>query len=212
MSMYGSVTDAQVFSRELSDQEMVDMTSCKYEQSIDNINKLLHYVSSAMHYFFYISQFRRFLQGDIINWEREIWDLRSPWNRSVSEILDLEKDVCNKRERGLFMVPQKLNFQESLHVCKKLAGKVITYTDRDEFDDIVYFLSLTPNMRSSACIDIKESSSLLQVWAGGSDEQVEGVWTTYDNNTSIEVNVIDQHQKCAKHFIASPMGREQTLQ
>ena len=31
MSMYGSVTDAQVFSRELSDQEMVDMTSCKLE-------------------------------------------------------------------------------------------------------------------------------------------------------------------------------------
>ena len=85
------------------------------------------------------------------------------------------------------MVPQKLNFQESLHVCKKLAGKVISYTDRDEFDDIVYFLSLTPNMRSSACIDIKESSSLLQVWAGGSDEQVEGVWRTYDNNTSIKV-------------------------
>ena len=31
MSMYGSVTDAQVFSRELSDLEMVDMTTCKYE-------------------------------------------------------------------------------------------------------------------------------------------------------------------------------------
>ena len=29
MSMHGSVTDAQVFSRELSDQEMVDMTTCK---------------------------------------------------------------------------------------------------------------------------------------------------------------------------------------
>ena len=29
MPMYGSVTDAQVFSRELSDQEMEDMTSCK---------------------------------------------------------------------------------------------------------------------------------------------------------------------------------------
>lgn len=29
MSMYGSVTDAQVFSRELSVQEMVDMTTCK---------------------------------------------------------------------------------------------------------------------------------------------------------------------------------------
>ena len=29
MSMYGSVTDAQVFSRELSVQEMMDMTTCK---------------------------------------------------------------------------------------------------------------------------------------------------------------------------------------
>ena len=29
MSMYGSVTDAQVFSRELSSQEMVDITSCR---------------------------------------------------------------------------------------------------------------------------------------------------------------------------------------
>ena len=107
----------------------------------------------------------------------------------MSEILDLEKDVCNNRERGLLMVPQQLSFQESLHVCKKLAGKVISYTDRNQFDDIVYFLSLTQNMKSSACIEEKESSSLLQVWAGGSDEKVEGVWRTYDNNTSIEVRL-----------------------
>ena len=33
MSMYGSVTDAQVFSRELSDQEMVDITSCRWTAS-----------------------------------------------------------------------------------------------------------------------------------------------------------------------------------
>ena len=29
MSMYGSVTDAQVFSRELTDKEMVEWTSCR---------------------------------------------------------------------------------------------------------------------------------------------------------------------------------------
>ena len=30
MSMYGSVTDGQVFSRELSSKEMVEITSCRY--------------------------------------------------------------------------------------------------------------------------------------------------------------------------------------
>ena len=30
MSKYGSVTDGQVFSRELSSKEMVDITSCRY--------------------------------------------------------------------------------------------------------------------------------------------------------------------------------------
>ena len=29
MSMFGSVTDAQVFNRELSDQEMIDITACR---------------------------------------------------------------------------------------------------------------------------------------------------------------------------------------
>ena len=35
MSMYGSVTDAQVFSRELSDQEMVDITSCRWTSRVE---------------------------------------------------------------------------------------------------------------------------------------------------------------------------------
>ena len=29
MSMYGHVTDAQVFSRDLTDQEMIDITNCR---------------------------------------------------------------------------------------------------------------------------------------------------------------------------------------
>ena len=34
MSMYGSVTDAQVFSRELSNQDMVDITSCRSDKRL----------------------------------------------------------------------------------------------------------------------------------------------------------------------------------
>ena len=75
MSMYGSVTDAQVFSRELSTEEMVEVTSC-----------------------------RQFPHGDILSWDREPWVLRSPWNRSEAELLDLERDVCGQRPRGYFLV------------------------------------------------------------------------------------------------------------
>ena len=32
MSMFGSVTDAQVFSRELTDREMIEMTDCRFVQ------------------------------------------------------------------------------------------------------------------------------------------------------------------------------------
>ena len=44
--------------------------------------------------------FRSFPQGDIISWDREPWSLRSPWNRSEAEMLDLEKDVCATRDKS----------------------------------------------------------------------------------------------------------------
>ena len=86
MSMYGSVTDAQVFSRELSSQEMVDITSCRSGELHCTVPAELMIV------------FRSFPQGDIISWDREPWSLRSPWNRSEAEMLDLEKDVCATRD------------------------------------------------------------------------------------------------------------------
>ena len=113
--------------------------------------------------------------------------MRSPWNRSVSETLDLERDVCSMRERGLFMVPQQLGFQESVHSCNKMSGTVASFTQRDEYEDIAHFLSLRQNMRASPCVEDREGGSkFMQVWAGASDEEVEGVWRT-DNNSVVNV-------------------------
>ena len=64
MSMYGSVTDAQIFSRELSDQEMKDVTTCS-----------------------------AFPNGDVLSWESEPWILKSPLQSSEEELLDLEEAV-----------------------------------------------------------------------------------------------------------------------
>ena len=70
------------------------------------------------------------LNGDILRWDREVWELRSPLNRSDLEIVDFERDVCANSDNGLLMVPQKMSFGESVHTCKKLSGNVITYKDK----------------------------------------------------------------------------------
>ena len=162
MSMYGSVTDGQVFSRELSVEEMVEVTSC-----------------------------RQFPQGDIISWDRDPWVLRSPWNRSKAEILDLEKDVCANHEKGYFLVPQQLSFDEGVHMCKKLSGSPISYTTKTEFEEIIHHLSLSSNMRAPGCVErLEDGSSSVQVWGGGSDEAREGTWTTWDTGREIKVGNI----------------------
>ena len=148
-------------------------------------------VSRDPNFIYLLSISRSFPEGDIISWAREPWRLRSPWNRSEAEVLDLERDVCAPKDRGYFMVPQKITFEESRHICKKLTGAPISYTDKAEFESIVHFLSLSSNMRAPGCGErLGDGSTNLQVWAGGSDEAREGVWTTWDTNKEIDVTLI----------------------
>ena len=171
MSMYGSVTDAQIFSRELSDQEMIDVTTCS-----------------------------AFLNGDILSWDREPWTLKSPWQSSEEEMLDLEKDVCKSPENGLFMVPHKMSNEESLHFCKKLSGSLVTYRNKTDFDDITYFLSLQNNMNSVGCK--YRGTTYLRVWAGGTDVIQEGLWKTWNTREHIEVGSLEKLLQIIKIIIS----------
>ena len=126
-------------------------------------------------------------QGDIISWDREAWTLRSPWNRSEAEMLDLERDVCDNREQGHFLVPHKHTFDEAVHVCRKLSGTLISYTDKAEFDDLIYFLSRASNQRASQCFFTETEKPYMTAWAGGSDRGNEGVWTSWNTKTDIKV-------------------------
>ena len=59
------------------------------------------------------------------------------------------------------------------------------------FEAIVHFLSLSSNMRALGCGErLEDGSTNLQVWAGGSDEAREGVWTTWDTNKEIDVKLL----------------------
>ena len=104
-------------------------------------------------------------------------------------MLDLERDVCASRNQGYFMVPQKLSFLESLHVCNKLTGTPISYVDKTDFNNIVSFLSLSSNMKAAGCVrSLDDGYTQVEVGAGGSDEAREGVWTTWDTEETIEVS------------------------
>ena len=106
-------------------------------------------------------------------------------------MLDLERDVCASNNQGYFMVPQKVSFLESLHVCKKLTGTPISYVDKRDFNNIVSFLSLSSNMKAAGCVKtLDDGSTQAEVGAGGSDEAREGVWTTWDTEERIEVGSV----------------------
>ena len=36
------------------------------------------------------------MDGNILSWEAEKWNLTSPYNRSQMEILDFDRDVCSQ--------------------------------------------------------------------------------------------------------------------
>ena len=117
--------------------------------------------------------------------------------------------MCSNKENGYFMVPHKLSFDESIHVCKKLSGTPVTFTNKTIFDDIVHHLSLASNMRASGCAQtLEDGSRSVQVWGGGSDEAREGVWTTWDTNQKIEVgagefSILSVYSVCAVLFLNS---------
>ena len=159
--MYGSVTDAQVFSRALSVKEMKDYTLCKGSFS-----------------------------GDLITWDREPWVLKSPLQTSEVEMLDFERDVCHSPDNGLFLVPHKFTYEDSIHTCRKLSGSLITYTNKTDFDDIIYHLSLRNNMKTKGCVDVGEDSTNLVVWAGGLDDITEGTFETWNKRELIKVGLI----------------------
>ena len=108
--MYGSVTDAQVFSRTLGEQEMEAITSCNSD-----------------------------LVGDIINWQRNVWSLRSPFNTTEMKVFDYEEDVCSQPQQGMVLVPHKLSFRDSLHACARLSGEIVSYVKEKKFDGITCF-------------------------------------------------------------------------
>ena len=83
-------------------------------------------------------------------------------------------------QAGLLVVPHKLSFKESLHTCSKMSGRMTTYINKTEFTEILHHLGSPASMAAPECSTALDSeTNEIQVWLGGTDEDKEGVFTTW---------------------------------
>ena len=88
----------------------------------------------------------------------------------------------------MMMVPHKLSFKESLHTCSKLSGKMMTYINKTEFTEILHHLGSPANMNARECSTaLSSDTNEVQVYLGGTDDDTEGVFTTWYTRQLIKV-------------------------
>ena len=109
------------------------------------------------------------------------------------------------------MVPHKQSFTESLHVCKTLSGSLLTYTNKTAFDELIYYLSLSINMKSQGCVEQSDESTKISVWGGGNDGIQEGLWETWNTREEIKVSVKNIIIFGPFDSLVSPLGRCKTI-
>ena len=114
------------------------------------------------------------IEGDIISFRTAKWNLRSPYNTTAMEVMDLKKDICISHNKSLVLVPQKLTFFEGLHQCSKLSGRLADYTEKVGFDQITRHLSRRGNSYSDHCSSPwAEDGRMVEVFLAVSDQKEE---------------------------------------
>ena len=131
MSMYGRVTDMQIFGRILSEEDLKKFTNCEERK-----------------------------EGDVLSWDKTNWILNGGDDNIDEEMLDLQNDICKSSKTSFHLIPLTRNFQhESEKSCQKLSGAVAEYTTKGQLDEIIKFLSQRNIMNSTRCKDEKGFST-----------------------------------------------------
>ncbi|XP_023325929.1 uncharacterized protein LOC111699471 isoform X1 [Eurytemora carolleeae] len=160
-SMYGQVTDVQVFNGVLSDQELKDLTGC-----------------------------RTFPEGDIVSWRERDWTIVGKPQVTIMETYDLENEICDPTSTSFHFIPIKLSAVEHMELCNRLSGRLGGYLDEAGFNKVVKFYSQSDFLQSSVCAVQKKDNDRhygISTYISATDEQVEGEWLDI-YNASLKVN------------------------
>ena len=154
LSMYGRVTDLQIFGRILSDQEMEEITGCKSRKD-----------------------------GDILSWDSARWIMSGTNQNITKESLDWKTFICKSPNKSYHIIPKKINFiSESLDVCKKFSAQLAGHKNKVEFAEMTQYLSSDNVLEAKQCwsrIRQEDNSLELSTWLAADDFQQEGVWTNW---------------------------------
>lgn len=149
MSMYGIVTDLQIFSRVLSESDMEQITGCD-----------------------------QYMKGDIVDMEKTEWILVNVHNSSEKEMIDLKNEVCKEKGKSLHLIPHKLSFKpQGLEICSKLSGRLAVYSSKEEYEIIENYLSKENIQKSARCLKTSKNpleTFIISVWLGNNDDEIEG--------------------------------------
>lgn len=153
MSMYGKVTDVQLFSRVLTDLEMEEYTGCRSR-----------------------------IFGDVVSWDSGSW-LTSGLNNTIRlESLDWKTEICKSQRHSYHIIPKPLQFMpNSLEACKRFSAEVVVHRNEAELAEITEYLSTNQVTKSENCLSIRREGQGTEVntWLAITDSDQEGVWSNY---------------------------------
>ena len=130
MSIVGRVTDLQIHGKELPDQELLDLTSCK-----------------------------KFKKGDLLDWDKEQWSIGGDQQYTVEEEWDLESEICADQTDSLLYLPYMMNKRPvGEQECKKFSSLMYSFSTKEEYDRLAWFLSDSNYYKNSECVkDVKDT-------------------------------------------------------
>ena len=153
-SMYGRITDVQIFNGILSDSKMKEITGCEIRG-----------------------------KGDILNWDFTKWIMSGIKKDIREENLHWENHICESKTKSYHIIPQKMNFiPNGLKHCQKFSAELAMYESEAEFHAITRFIASDHVMEASPCWykpPNKDRSMITRVWLAGHDTEEEGVWRNY---------------------------------
>ena len=103
-------------------------------------------------------------------------------------MLDLQTEICRPGSPSYHLVARPSKFQQSLHTCSKLSGKLASHTSEQEFTEITNFLTRPSSLNLSTCGSrLEEGTAVnLRAWLASDDTEEEGVFRNFFTNQPVE--------------------------